>query len=228
MCLHSPSVICWRIISGVISPEMRIHLIHSWTCVRQTPPTHGQIDSPKFGIRGLHTARQKRHPVVQIFHPQSLQPSHSFSLIAVLVPGSNLRFGARQGHGPHIRNHNHRSSEVVPIPGLKHTGTSTSRGFAGNASNYLNALNILLSQDHFDAPRDAAPGELSLRFLDPHFLKVHKHGLVQVQHEPRPVVADRVATYCWVCVLKPARCRARSEGRAALTLNCCSTFLITV
>ena len=53
----------------------------------------------------------------------------------------------------------------------------------------LCAFHGIGSKDDLNAARDAAPWKLGLHLLDPNFLEVDEAGLVDVQHEPRPVAA---------------------------------------
>ena len=53
----------------------------------------------------------------------------------------------------------------------------------------LSAFDGIGPKDDLNAARDAAPWKLGLHLLDPNFLEVDEAGLVDVQHEPRPVAA---------------------------------------
>ena len=118
------------------------------------------------------TAGQERHPVVKVSHAETLQSPHSLRLLAA-VTVAGLGLGPGQVDHSHVRDDDQTADKLAPVAGL-------------------GGVHGLGPQDDVDTAGDAAAGQLGLDLLDSHLLEVNKLGLVEVQHEPRAVVADRV------------------------------------
>merc|ERR1719209_232787 len=134
-----------------------------------------------FAIR-RHSTCKECHPVMEVSHSKTLQAFDALRLFT-LVSVAGLCLSSWQVESSNVWNNNQSPCELCPVSSL-------------------GGLDGLSSEHNLNSSWDATSRQLCLHFLDPNLLEVNETGLVDVEQEPGPVVANGVPAGCRLSVLE--------------------------